>query len=36
VLDESHFDVRRKASFPEWFLDAEAQIDVVSKPQRTR
>jgi hypothetical protein len=36
VLDESYFDVRRKASFPEWFLDAEAQIDVVSKPQRTR
>jgi Rad3-related DNA helicase len=35
VLDESYFDVRRKASFPEWFLDAEAQIDVVSKPQRT-
>jgi Rad3-related DNA helicase len=35
VLDESYFDVRRKASFPEWFLDAEAQIDLASKPQRT-
>ena len=35
VLDESYFDVRRRVAFPEWFLDAEAQIDVVSKPQRT-
>ena len=35
VLDESYFDVRRKAAFPEWFLDAEANIDVVSKPQRS-
>jgi Rad3-related DNA helicase len=35
VLDGSYDDVRRKVSFPEWFLDAEAKIDVVSKPQRT-
>ena len=33
VLDESYFDARRKASFPQWFLDAEAKIDAPSKPQ---
>ena len=35
VLDESYLDVRRRVAFPEWFLDAEARIDVPSKPQRS-
>lgn len=34
-IDLRSIDVRRKAAFPEWFLDAEVRIDVPNEPRHS-